>query len=281
MKIANKHFLSTSSIISIIILISIICITVFAPALAPYDPLEINMTNRLAAPSSDHFLGTDTLGRDVFSRVLYGGRASIVLALIATIATMVIGLAVGTLAGYFGGWIDDLIHAITNMFQGLPGMSFMLAIAGVLGPSINSLLIAIIITSWADFSRIVRGEVLKIREEPYIEGIRALGGCHSYVIFAYIIPNMIGPLVVLFTVRIGRVVLAIAALSFLGLGLQPPIPDWGVMVNDARPHFRSNPQLIIAPGLCILFLSVSINLLGDSLRDFFDAKMDSNVKQFI
>jgi peptide/nickel transport system permease protein len=259
---------------TIAVLICIIGISIFAPLLVPYDPLTIDMANRLALPSGEHWLGTDTLGRDIYSRILYGGRASIVIALAATLVTMGIGLVVGTIAGYFGGWIDDVLSSIINMLQGLPGLSFMLAIAGALGPGMKSLLIAIIITSWADFSRIVRGEVLKIREEPYVEGIRALGAGHGYTMLFYIIPNMVGPLIVLFTVRIGRVILTIASLSFLGLGLQPPTPDWGVMINDARPYFRSYPHLIMAPGLCILAISISINILGDGLRDFFDKKKE-------
>lgn len=273
MKLFNK-WLPPVNLLAIFVLLIISFVSLFAPFLAPYEPNEINMTQRLLEPSGEHLLGTDALGRDVFSRILYGGRTSILLAILASLGTMLIGLLAGIIAGYYGGRLDQAIQVIVNIFQGLPGLSFMLAIAGVLGPGIKSILISVIIVSWADFSRIVRGEVLKIREEPYIEGIRALGAGHLYIIVAHIIPNIIGPFIVLFTVKIGKVVLNIASLSFLGLGLQPPDPDWGVMVNDAKTYFRSHPNLIIAPGLCIMLLCISINLLGDALRDFFDTKQN-------
>lgn len=265
--------LNVSGLIAIGILVFILLCTLLAPWLAPYDPLQVQMSDRLAPVSYSHILGTDTLGRDVFSRLLYGGRISIVLAAAVTATTMLIGIVIGTVAGYFGGRIDDWIQNFISMFQGLPSLSLMLAIAGTLGPGTKSLFIALIFTSWADFSRVVRGEAMKIREESYIEGIRAVGASHSYIISKYILPNMIGPLIVLFTIRLGRVMLSIASLSFLGLGLQPPAPDWGVMVSDARSYFRSHLHLIIAPGLCIVAVSLSMNLLGDALRDALDSKL--------
>lgn len=268
------HSLGPIGIIAIGILIVLVGSSLLAPWLAPYDPNQIRMSERLAPISGEHWLGTDTLGRDVFSRVLYGGRVSIMLALAVTAATMLIGLVIGTVAGYFGGWLDDVIQAGIHIFQGLPGLSFMIAIAGTLGTGVESMFIALVVTSWADFSRVVRGEVMKIREESYIEGIRAIGGNHMYTLIRYVIPNMIGPIIVLFTVRIGRVILSIASLSFLGLGLQPPTPDWGVMVNDARPFFRSYFHLILAPGLCIALISFAINCIGDALRDALDTKTE-------
>jgi len=254
------------------VLLFILLCSFLAPWIAPYDPNQVNMSERLAPLSPEHILGTDTLGRDVLSRLLYGGRVSILLAIAVTAVTMALGLIIGTVGGYWGGWIDDLIQGIVSIFQGLPGLAFMLAIAGTLGPGIKSLFIALIVTSWPDFSRVVRGEVMKIREESYVEGIRALGAGHSYIIVRHIIPNMIGPLLVLFTIRIGRVILSIASLSFLGLGLQPPAADWGVMVNDARPYFRSYAHLMLAPGLCIAVVSLCINWIGDHLRDKLDTK---------
>ncbi|MEK8132830.1 ABC transporter permease [Paenibacillus filicis] len=257
---------------AVLILAAVLLCSILAPWLAPYDPNQVNMTERLAPLSAHHLLGTDTLGRDVFSRLLYGGRVSIVLAIAVTAVTMLLGLVIGTLSGYWGGWADDVIQAVVSMFQGLPGLAFMLAIAGTLGPGTKSLFIALIVTSWPDFSRVVRGEVMKLREEAYVEGIRSLGAGHTYIIVRHLLPNMIGPLVVLGTIRVGRVILSIASLSFLGLGLQPPAPDWGVMVNDARAHFRSYPHLMLAPGLCIGVVSLCINWIGDHLRDQLDKK---------
>ncbi|WP_341282119.1 ABC transporter permease [Paenibacillus sp. FSL H8-0537] len=248
--------------------------SLLAPLLAPYDPNQINMAERLTPLSAAHWLGTDTLGRDVLSRILYGGRVSILLAVAVTLATMLVGLLLGTISGYAGGWIDEAIQIVVSIFQGLPGLALMLAIAGTLGPGVKSLFIALLFTSWADFSRVVRGEVMKIREESYVEGIRALGAGHAYIISKHMLPNLLGPLIVLFTIRIGRVILSIASLSFLGLGLQPPAADWGVMVNDARPYFRSYPHLMFAPGLCIAAVSLCINWLGDGLRDKLDTRTE-------
>lgn len=261
-------------VFAIFILTIVIAISIFAPWIAPYDPTEINMSNRFAPFSKEHLLGTDHLGRDILSRLIYGGRVTIFLTIVASFFTMVIGLFVGTIAGYFGGIIDEVMQFFVNLFQGLPGISFMLAIVGVLGPGMESLLIAIVLTSWADFSRVVRGEVLKIREQQYIEAITALGASNLYIIVRYIIPNLIGPVIVLFTTRIGRTMLAIASLSFLGLGLQPPLPDWGVMVNDARSYLRSHPSLVLLPGLCIAVVSIALNIIGDLLRDALDSRHD-------
>lgn len=260
--------------VSFIILGLLVFIGVFADFLAPYDPNKVNMSKRLIGISKDHLLGTDALGRDVLSRVIHGARVSIFLSFIATVFTMLLGTLIGLVSGYCGGIIDNTIQIIVTIFQGLPGLSFMIALAGVLGPGVKSLLIAITVTSWAGFSRIVRGEVLQVKEEKYIEGARALGATNLHIIIHYILPNIFAPFIVLFTIRIGKVVLSMASLSFLGLGMQPPQADWGVMINDAKTYFRSYPHLLLAPGISILLLCSSINLIGDALRDIFDEKRD-------
>lgn len=262
------------------ILIVILLVSLFAPYVAPYNPNEIDMRNRLSKPTSKHFLGTDSLGRDVFSRIIYGGRTSILLSIIASMLTMLLGLILGIISGYFGGKLDSFIQILVNIFQALPSISFMIALIGIMGAGIKSILLSVVLTSWANFSRIVRGEVLKIREENYIEGAKALGGKNFYIILHHIIPNIIGPFIVLFTTKIGKVILSIAGLSFLGLGLQPPTPDWGVMISDAKTYYISNPILIIAPGICIMMLSLSINLMGDALRDYLDTS-EKSYKQLL
>lgn len=242
---------------------------IFAPVLAPYDPNRVLPDETLQPCSAAHWLGTDALGRDVFSRILYGARISIGFAVTAALCTALLGVSLGLIGGYFGGMADAGIQLLVNIFQGLPGMSMMIAIAGVMGPSTFSLLLAVTLTSWAGFSRIVRGEVLRIREETYIEGVRSLGGSDSYILLHYLLPNLFNSLIILFTVRIAVVVLSVASLSFLGLGMQPPQADWGVMINDAKSYFRSYPNLLLAPGFCILALCASIHLTGDALRDIF------------
>lgn len=254
------------------ILFTIIFSSIMAPLLAPYPPNEQDRTVRLEGPSLDHPLGTDALGRDMLSRILYGGRSSMLLALAATFLSMFFGLLIGILGGYYGGFWDWITTITANIFQGIPGTTFMVAIAGTLGPSIKSLLLALVLTSWAGFSRLVRTEVLRQKEEAYIEGIRSLGGGDLRIIIKHIFPNIMTNMLILFTTRLGRSVLALAALSFLGLGIQPPAPDWSVMINDARLHYRSAPHLIIVPGLCIFMLMLSINMLGDIFRDKFDVR---------
>ena len=255
---------------AIITLAIILLLSIFAPLISPYDPVKVDMTNALVPPCTEHLLGTDALGRDVLSRLLYGGRSSILLSIIASIMTMALGFIIGILSGYYGGKLDSFIQIIVNILQSIPSMSFMIAIIGIMGSGIKSILLSVVITSWAGFSRIVRSEVLSIREEDYIEGAKAIGAMDFYIIIHHIIPNIIGPFIVLFTVKIGKVILSIASLSFLGLGLKPPTPDWGIMISDAKSYYLSHPILIMAPGAAIMLLSLSINIIGDFARDYLD-----------
>lgn len=256
----------------VVILTFIIIASLFAPWLVPVSPYEVNMSQSLLPPSPEHIFGTDLLGREMLSRILYGGRSSLLLALAATVAAMIFGLLVGTIGGYYGGITDRIIVIILNIFQGLPGTSLMIAIAGIMGPSRTSLLLALVITGWAGFARIVRTEVFRLKQENFVVGLKSLGAGNGVIMWRHIVPNMKGNTMVLFTTRIGRAVLSISGLSFLGLGVQPPTPDWSVMINDARMNFRSAPHLIVIPGTCIVLLLLGINLTGDLLRDIFDKK---------
>ena len=246
--------------------------SLLAPVLAPYPPTQINMAERLQGISAAHPLGTDTLGRDLLSRVLYGGRVSVLTAAAATALSMLLGLAVGLIAGYLGGWADGVITWFTSIFQGLPSTSVMIALAAILDPGVSSLLLALVLTSWASFSRVVRSSVLRLREEAYVEGARCLGAGRLRIITRYLLPNLLPEIAVLFTTRVGGVVLSVASLSFLGLGIQPPTPDWGVMISEARTSFRTAPMLILAPGACLIILSFGINYLGEMLRAQFDIR---------
>lgn len=259
---------------ALIILIVIVSSSIFAPVLSTHNPFEPDMSQRLMGPSLEHFFGTDALGRDMYSRILYGGRVSMLLALAAAFISLVIGLGIGIISGFYRGKFDIFFTVLSNIFQGIPGNCFMIAIAGILGPSIYSLILALVITSWAGFSRIVRSEVLQIKEEPFIEGLRCVGCNDGQLIVRHILPNIIHKLLVLFTIRIGKGILLIAGMSFLGLGVQPPMPDWSVMVNDAILYYRSAPHLIIVPGMCIFLLTYSINILGDGIRNKLDARFN-------
>ena len=189
---------------------------------------------------------------------------------------MGVGLVAGVAAGYCEGAVDAVVTGVSNIFQGLPGMVMMIALVGILGSNTRSIVLALVITSWVGFSRLVRGEVLKVKNEMYIEGMRCLGAGHLRIILRHVLPNIRTNIIILFTTRVGRVVLSVAGLSYLGLGIQPPTPDWGEMISgSARRYFRSAPHLLWAPGLCIILLTMSINILGDLLRDRLDVKQDS------
>lgn len=257
-------------VIGFILLGMMILGSVLAPVLTSYEPNAMNMAETLQPPSLQHLLGTDLLGRDMFSRILYGGRSSMLLALCAALLSMLVGMLVGVLAGYFGGLWDYLLTIITNIFQGLPGVSMMVAIAGIMGPGFKSLMLGLVLTNWTGFSRVVRTEVMKYREENFVEGLKVLGASHLRIICGHILPNMFGNTVILLTTRIGRSLLSISGMIYLGLGIQPPTPDWSVMLSDARMSFRSAPHLILAPGICIVIVMFSIHLIGDFLRDWMD-----------
>ena len=269
MKKSNLQFYCAASVLLLIIGASIL-----APLLVTHNPFEPDMANRLQPPSWQHFFGTDALGRDMFSRILYGGRASILLSLASAILSLGVGLVIGLFCGFYGGKLDMLCTVASNIFQGIPGSCFMIAIAGIFGPSIKSLVLALVITSWAGFSRIVRAEVMQLKEEPFIEGLRCLGCSDSRLLLHHIIPNIVNKLLILFTIRVGRGIQSIAGLSFLGLGVQPPTPDWSVMVSDAVLYYRSSPHLILIPGACIFFLIYAINNLGEFMRDKLDVRFN-------
>lgn len=271
----KKDNIKISMVLAFAVLFGILLMSILAPWLAPYDPLKIDMKNALMPPSKLHLLGTDNIGRDILSRVIYGGRQSIVLAAIATSMSMALGCIIGMIAGYFGSWVDVAITSISNIFQGLPGMTMMIAIAGLMGSGVTSMMLALVITSWVGFSRIVRGEVMKIKKEYFIEGLRSFGVGHMRILFYHVMPNLISSIVIIFATRIASSILSVASLSFLGLGLEPPTPDWGVMISDARMYYRTSPMLVIAPGVCIVLFSLCVNIIADWLRDRLDVRRDS------
>ena len=256
------------------VLAFIILGSIFAPFLVTHNPFEPDMANRLQGPCWQHLFGTDALGRDMFSRILYGGRASMLLTLVSSLLALVVGVSIGIMSGFYGGKLDMLFTVLSNIFQGIPGSCFMIAVAGILGPSIHSLVLALVLTSWAGFSRIVRAEVLQLLGEPLIEGLRCLGCSDWRIIVHHLLPNIANKLLVLVTIRLGRGILAIAGLSFLGLGVQPPTPDWSVMINDALMYYRSAPHLIIIPGLFVFLLIYALNIIGEHLRDRLDIQLD-------
>ncbi len=273
MKKGKKEIYLYAGILGAILLLSFL-----APWIAPCDPETIDFAQILSPPSAEHLLGTDDMGRDLFSRILYGGRQSILLAFLATALSACIGLLIGVAAGYYGGKVDLFITTCSSIFQGLPGTTMMIALTGVLGPGMRSLLIAVTLTSWVSFSRIVRGEVMRVKQEYYMESARGLGAGSLRLLCCHILPNIMESIIVLFTNKIGSVVLSVASLSYLGFGLQPPTPDWGIMIKEARTYFRSAPLMAIAPGICIILFVFSIHSIGNWLRDRMDVRSETSVE---
>lgn len=230
------------------------------------------MTEILAGPSRAHWLGTDQLGRDHLSRLLYGGSTTLQLAGIAMLGTVALGLFFGVLAGYFGGYIDLLVSQALNILMALPSLLLALAILGILGPSTTSLLLALIAAGWAGHARIFRSAILSLREQLYIESAVSIGATPARVVLRHLLPNLVTTIAVLATLDLGVMILTITSLSFLGLGVQPPTADWGTMLQEARQYFGQYPLLVIAPGICISLVVVASNFLGDGIRDIVDIR---------
>lgn len=245
-------------------------LAIVAPFIAPDDPTRVDALRRLAPPSADALLGTDNLGRDILSRLLWGARLSLGTAGLAALLILTIGVGLGMIAGFYGGILDDLLMRIVDVLLAFPALILALAIAGVLGPSITSVMVGIVTVAWADYARVMRGQVLAARERQYVEAARATGVRDLRILGRHLLPNVLPPILVLASLEMGGLILAISGLSFLGLGAQPPTPEWGAMLNDGRSFIGAAPQLMIYPGLAISIVVVGFNLLGDGLRDAFD-----------
>lgn len=252
------------------VLALVVLLTIFASVIAPFDPNTVDMRNALAGPSRDHWLGTDQLGRDQLSRLLYGGRSTLALSGLAMLAISGIGAVVGISIGYFGGKLDLIISAFLTMLLSLPSLLLTLAILGIMGPGTISLFVALIGAGWVGHARILRASVLSLREQVYVEAAVSSGASTARVLARHILPNLLTQVIILATLDIGALILTITSLSFLGLGVQPPNPDWGTMLNDARPYFTAVPLLVIIPGVTIAVIVLCGNLLGDAIRDLAD-----------
>ena len=246
---------------------------VLAPWMAPSSPMAISLIHRLQGPSMAHWCGTDELGRDTLSRLLWGARLSLVVSVSVVSISLALGVAVGGIAGYFGGWVDTLLTvAAMNTFLALPGILLAIAFAAFLGSGLQNLILALAIGGWAGYARLVRAQVLAVRGREYIDATRALGARGWRLFFRHILPNILQPLMVQATISMGGVILAEATLSFLGLGIPPPAPSWGSMLNDARAHLFDSPHLVVFPAVAIALTVLSFNFVGDALRDVLDPR---------
>jgi peptide/nickel transport system permease protein len=253
----------------------VIGVALFAPLLAPAPADAGSATHPTAAllpPSWTHPFGTDQVGRDVLSRVLYGARVSPVIAAAVLLISSLVGVPLGIIAGYFGGLVDDLIMRVTDVFLAFPPLLLALAFAAVLPPSLTSTVIAIALTWWPWYARLVRGQAASVTSRPYVENARALGLPHRRILWRHVLPNSITPVIVQVSLDVGAVILTASALSFLGLGAQDPTPDWGLMVQQGQAYYLTQWWLVTFPGLAILFTSAAFNLLGDGLRDLLDPR---------
>ena len=244
-----------------------------APLLAPMDPLVQALGSRLEAPSATHWLGTDQLGRDIASRLLYGARISLVIGLVVVASAGVFGTLVGTVAGYAGGLVDEALMRFTEIFLAFPPLILAMAIAGALGPSLTNAIIAVAAVTWAVYARLARGQLLSLRRREYVEAARSVGASQVRILVRHLLPNALAPLLVQASFDMGSAIITAAGLSFIGFGAQPPTPEWGVMISEGRNFISTEPWLSLFPGLAILFAVGAFNVLGDGLRDALDPRL--------
>jgi peptide/nickel transport system permease protein len=252
------------------IILALIFVAIFAPTIAPYDPIAMSLSHRLAPPSMSHLLGTDELGRDILSRIIYGTGVALKSMIIVLLIDLPLGLFLGIVAGYFGGWIDEITMRMADIFMAFPRLILAMAIGAALGPSLVNTMIAIAITMWPTYARLARGETLSIKERAFIEAEKALGTSKAKILFSSILPLCSSTTIVRATLDMGDVIRIAAGMSFLGLGAQPPIPEWGLMVSTGRSFLVTQWWVPTFPGFAILFAVLGFNLLGDGIRDITD-----------
>ncbi|WP_089857770.1 ABC transporter permease subunit [Halanaerobium salsuginis] len=257
--------------LGVFITAAVILTAIFAPLLAPYDPIDdANLLNSLEQPGDQFIFGTDRQGRDIFSRIIYGARISLTIGLVTQIINTFVGVLMGLIAGYFGGKIDDLIMNITNLMLSIPSLILALAIMAVLGPGLINIFIALGFTLWTYTCRVTRAQTLAIKEKEFISAARALGASNKRIIFKHILPNIIGPVLVIATFGVASAILIESSLSFLGIGAQPPTPSWGTMLSNGKDYIWTAPWIMIYPGIAIVLTILGLNLMGDGIRDYLD-----------
>ena len=268
--LSNKGFMIFAAL-ALLIIVASICAPVICGGV---DPTAGELSDSIMAPSADHPFGTDKMGRDIFARVIYGSRTSLVSTFSLVLTIFVIGTLLGILSGYFGGWVDAVIMRIADMMIAFPGLVLAIAVAGMLGASTKNAIIAISVVSWPKYARLARSLVMKIRHTDFVAAAQVTGSRTGYMLWKYMLPNTITTLVITAATDIGSMMMELAALSFLGFGAQPPTPEWGSMLNEGRNFMQSAPWMMIYPGLAIFITVVIFNMLGDNLRDILDPKSE-------
>jgi peptide/nickel transport system permease protein len=265
-------FKNKLALVGAIIILAVMLTALCAEFLAPYDPVKQNITQGLAPPNNTHWFGQDKLGRDILSRVIYGSRISLWVGISTVSMSLLIGLAIGSISGYYGGLIDELFMRVVDILMAFPGILLSIAMVAVLGPSLNHVILALCLIGWVGYARLVRGQVLYLRELEYVTAAQAIGASPARIIAFHLIPNLIAPVIVEATFGMAGAILAEASLSFLGLGAQPPTPSWGSMLNEGRQYLLLAPHTTTFPGLAIMLVVLGFNFLGDGLRDYLDVK---------
>lgn len=258
--------------ISSTILLLFFLISILAPWIAPHDPVQVNLAVKLAPPSWEYPLGTDHFGRCTLSRLLYGARVSLGFAFLIFVASLGIGLLIGTFAGYIGGWLDLLLMRFCDGVMAFPNLVLVLGIVGLLGPGLWQVVVALMMVQWVYYARMIRGMIVSMKEQNFITAARMSGSSTGKIIRRHLLPNVFPPIMVMGTLEMGWAIMDISALSFLGLGIQPPTPEWGAMIHEGKAFIRSQPELMIYPGLLILFVVISFNILGESLSERLGVK---------
>jgi peptide/nickel transport system permease protein len=267
---AGYNVLATAGLVMVAIFV--VC-ALFAPWLAPQDPSHIDLPQRLMGPSASHWFGTDELGRDILSRIIYGARISMLVGSCVVATSLTLGLIFGSIAGYYGGITDRLLNVVVmNAFMSFPGILLAIAFVAFLGPGIFNLIFALSLGGWVGYARLVRGQVLVVREREFVEAARALGASDARIIVRHILPNIIQPVIVQAAIGMAGAILAEATMSFLGLGVPPPTASWGSMLNDARSHLFDSPHLVLFPAAAVMLAVLSFNFIGDGLRDYLDPR---------
>lgn len=268
-----------AAVLGLVILLLFFLGAVLAPWLAKHHPNQTDFTNRFAESTWDHPLGTDNLGRDVFARILHGGRLSLTMAVSATLGITVLGLVLGLVAGVYGRVVDGVIMRLVDVLLAMPTLILALVVVGLLGQGLRNLVITIILIQWPRYARLVRGMALKVREREFVEAGRAAGASKTRLMIRHIAPNLIGPIVVFSTIDMGQTLLVVSSLSFLGFGVAPPTPEWGAMLSEARHLIDREPLLLVYPGAAITLVVLSFNLAGDGLRDLLDPRSHASMRR--
>nr|WP_248735958.1 nickel transporter permease [Neobacillus rhizosphaerae] len=269
----QSFYTNKLAVIGLGIVIFFIIIAIIAPWIAPYSYKDVVLVDRMQAPSSKHWFGTDDFGRDIFSRVLYGARISLWVGFFSVLGSVVVGTFLGIVAGYYGRWVDTIISRIFDIMLAFPSILLAIAVVSVLGPSLQNALIAIAVINIPNFGRLIRSKVLSVKQEEYIMAARAVGMKDARILLRHILPNSVSPVIVQATLAIATAIIEAAALGFLGLGAQPPMPEWGKMLADSRNYITQAPWTLFFPGMAIMLTVLGFNLMGDGLRDVLDPKM--------